>query len=176
MQILSTLRANLSWRSVRSRFRELLHRLLHERATPREVGQAIAIGVFMGTSPALGLHGWLAIGMATICKRNRLFAFVGSRVSFFLIMPWIILAEIEIGHWLRTQTFAPVDRAHIVAEASGYLLDWCLGWLVLGPVSSVLLGLLSVPTWAWWSNRARRRGLNEGTPPRSLPRSSESPP
>ena len=73
-------------------------------------------------------------------------------------------------------TFAPVDRAHIVAQASGYLLDWCLGWLVLGPVSCVLLGLLAVPTWAWWSARARRRGLTEGTPPRPLPRSSESPP
>lgn len=175
MQILSTLRANLSWRALRSRSRELLRRLLQERASPKEVGQAVAIGVLMGTSPAIGLHGWLAIGLATVLRRNRLFAFVGSRVSFFLIMPWIVLAEIEVAHWLRTRTFAPIDHEHILAEAGAYLLDWCLGWVVIGPVSSVVLGLATVPLWAWWSTRVREREATNGTPLPLPPPSSESP-
>lgn len=169
MQILSTLRANLSWRALRERSRELVRRLLNERATPKEVGQAVAIGVFMGTSPALGLHGWLAIGMATLLRRNRLFAFVGSRVSFFLIMPWIVLAEIETAHWLRFRSFAPIEHEHILAEASTYVLDWCLGWLVVGPVSSVVLGLATVPLWAWWSARSGTRQAKELTPDTPLP-------
>lgn len=175
MQILRTIRANLSWRTLRTRARDLVRMLLRERATPKEVGQAVAIGVFMGSSPALGLHGWLAVGLATVCKRNRVFAFLGSRVSFFLLMPWIVLSEIEAAHWVRTGALAPIDRHHIVAEAGTYLLDWCLGWLLVGPIYSVVLGLAAVPLWAWWLERARKKALSPGTPLPLPPPSSESP-
>lgn len=173
MQLLRTIRTNLSWRTLKTRGRELMLKLVRERATPREVGQAVAIGVLVGTSPALGLHGWLAIGLATLLRRNRLFAFVGSRVSFFLLLPWIVLSQIEVAHYLRVRSFAPIDRHHILAEASTYLLDWCLGWVLLGPLYALLLGLAAVPTWSWYQ---RRNQLLNDTPPPPPKPSSESPP
>lgn len=172
MQLLRTLRARLGGQTLRARARSLLTTLLRERATPREVGQAVGIGVLMGTSPAVGLHGWLAVGMATLCRRNRLFAFVGSRVSFFLLMPWIVLSEIEAAHYVRLGELAPIDHQHILAEASSYLLDWCLGWVLLGPIYSLVLGLAAVPLWAWY---LRRRALTPDTPLPLPPPSSESP-
>lgn len=171
MQILR----GLTWQNIRGRGRALVVMLMTERASPKEVGQAVAIGVWMGTSPAMGLHGWLAVGLATLLKRNRGFAFLGSRVSFFMLMPWIVLGEIEAAHWLRTGTWAPIDRKHVVAEAGTYLLDWCLGWLVLGPIAAVLLGALSVPLWAWWQARKRRSATPDTQLPPPQP-SSESPP
>ena len=179
MQILRTFRHNLSWRTLRAKTRELLVMLLKERASPKEVGQAIAIGVWVGTSPAFGLHGWLAIGLATLLKRNRVFALLGSRVSFFLLLPWIVISEIEAAHRVRTRTFAPIDRHHIAREASAYVLDFCLGWLVLGPIYAVALGLLSAPLWAWWQRRAARKEALKpaaGTQLPLPPRSSESQP
>lgn len=178
MQILRDFRQNLSWKTLRAKTRELVVLLLKERASPKEVGQAIAIGVWMGTSPAFGLHGWLAIGLATLLRKNRVFAWVGSRVSFFLLLPWIILSEIEAAHWVRTGELAPIDRHHIVQEAATYLLDFCLGWLVLGPVYAVVLGLLAVPVWAWWQRRAARKQAlaTDDTQLPLPPPSSESPP
>lgn len=183
MQILRSFLHGLSWRTLprtlRGRARELVARLLRERASPREVGQAVAIGVWMGTSPAFGLHGWLAIGLATLLKRNRVFAWVGSRVSFFLLLPWIVISEIEVAHWVRTRELAPIDRHHIARDAATYLLDFCLGWLVLGPIYAVTLGLLSVPLWAWWQRRAARKhtaaAATLATEPAAAPRPSLSP-
>lgn len=131
----------------RGKLREIAARLLRERATPLEVGQAVAIGVWVGTSPAFGVHGWLALAMATALKKNRVFAFVGSRVSFFLLLPWIVISEIEVGSWLRTGRTLPLERDRIVAEATRYLGDLCLGWLVLGPIYALVLGGVAALVW-----------------------------
>lgn len=155
-----------------SKLRQKALELLRERAEPREVGQAIALGVWVGTSPAFGLHGWLAVGLATLLRRNRAFAFVGSRVSFFLLLPWILLSEVEIGRFLRTREWAPIDHRRIVEEAPHYLLDLCIGWAVLGPIYALCLGALAVPAWRAWRARQAQRSLNANTEPLPPPPSS----
>lgn len=142
--------------------RRLLVRLRHfwalarsERASPREIGWAVAVGVFAGCTPAFGLHGWLAVGFASVLRLNRLFAFLGSRISFFLVMPWITLAEIEVGHRLRTGEFADIalDRDHIFRAAGDLLLDLLIGTVPVGAALAAPIGFLAFAISRFRANR-----------------------
>ena len=68
---------------------------------PREVAWSVAVGVFCGCSPFIGLHMWMALGLATALRLNRLWAFVGSRVSSSILVAWIAFSEVELAHRLR---------------------------------------------------------------------------
>ena len=84
-----------------------------ERASPREIGWAVAIGAFAGCTPAVGVHGPLALGLASLFKKNRLFA------------------------WLD------IDRDHALKRAGELILDWCLGTIPVGLVLGALMGAMA---------------------------------
>ena len=113
-----------------------------ERASPREIGWAVAIGAFVGCTPAVGLRPWIAVGIATIVRKNRLFAYIGSHTSNIVFMPFITIAEVQLSHRLRTGAWVDIDRQHITEQAPTLLLDWCLGTVPVGLVVALTLGLL----------------------------------
>jgi uncharacterized protein (DUF2062 family) len=112
-----------------------------ERATPRQIAWAVAIGAFAGCTPAVGVHGPLAMGLATLARKNRLFAWLGSRISNIVFLPFIALAEVQLSHRVRTGAFVDLTRENILAQAPHLLLDWCLGTLPVGGTMGVVMGL-----------------------------------
>jgi uncharacterized protein (DUF2062 family) len=140
-------------RALIARGKLLLQQAHSERASPREIAIAVALGAFAGCSPAIGAHGWLAVGLATILRKNRLFAFFGSRVSFFLTLPWIVLLEIQLSHRLRTGAWAELSAETALAQAHLLLLDWCLGWIPVG----LFFAALTAPLGYAWGKRRERR-------------------
>jgi uncharacterized protein (DUF2062 family) len=128
-------------------FRRLWEKILRiwqlaksERAAPGEIGWAVALGAFIGCTPAVGLRPWIAVGVATLVKKNRLFAYLGSHTSNIIFTPFITLAEIQLAHRVRTGTWLDIDRKQIVDEAPALLLDWCLGAGPVGLVVALVLG------------------------------------
>jgi len=113
-----------------------------ERASPRDIGWAVAIGAFIGCTPAVGLRPWIALGVATLLKKNRLFCYLGSHTSNIFFMPFITLAEVQLSHRLRTGGWATIDRKHITEQAPTLLLDWCLGTIPVGLGVALALGLV----------------------------------
>jgi uncharacterized protein (DUF2062 family) len=138
-----------------------------ERATPREVAFAVGMGVFLGSTPAIGFHGWLAVGTATVFRLNRLYAFVGSRVSSPVVLPFIVIAEIEVAHRARCGAFIALTKGDVLAHARGLLLDWCLGAVPVGLALGVSFAALG---YGLALLRIRRKRL------RDLRSSSECPP
>jgi uncharacterized protein (DUF2062 family) len=125
-----------------------------ERASPREIGWAVAIGAFAGCTPAVGFHGWVALALATLFRKNRLFAWLGSRVSNILILPFIAFAEVEIAHRFRTGIWVSLELDRALEQAGGLLLDWCLGTIPVGGAIALVLGL---GAWAVAARRQRTR-------------------
>jgi len=123
-----------------ARVRELWRLAKNERATPRQIGWAVFVGVFAGCSPAVGFHGWVALALATLLRLNRMWAWIGSRVSFFLILPFIVYAEIEVSRVLRTGHELVLDRKAILEEAHLLLLDWIIGSVIVGLALGALFG------------------------------------
>lgn len=152
----------LGWTSLFRRLWEKLKTLWKlakaERATPREIGWAVAIGAFAGCTPAVGVHGPLAIGLATLFKKNRLFAWLGSRISNMVFLPFITIAEVQISHRVRTGEWVTLDRDRVLDQAGSLILDWCLGTIPVGVAIGSVMGFTS---WAFALRRDRRRAEKE---------------
>lgn len=129
-----------------------------ERAAPREIFWAVFLGAFAGCTPAVGIHGWVGVGLATLFKKNRLMAWIGSRISNMIFLPFIALAEVQLAHRVRTGAWAQIDRDTAISQAGSFLLDWCLGTIPVGIVIGVLCGLLG---YALAVRRDRRRAARE---------------
>jgi uncharacterized protein (DUF2062 family) len=150
---------------------DLWRKAKSEHATPREVGVAVAMGAFVGCTPLIGFHVWIALGLATLFRLNRLFSFLGSRVSNSIILAWVVLAEIELAHRVRTGTFVPLNAHDAIAQGRSLLLDWCLGAIPVGIVVASIVGGLAYALARARDRRVMRRTLAEPLRP-----SSESPP
>lgn len=129
-----------------------------ERASPREIGWAVFIGAFAGSTPAVGFHGVLAVGLATLLKKNRLFAWLGARISNVVFLPFIAIAEVQVSHVLRTGQWVTLDREHVIEQAGTLLVDWCLGTIPVGVAIGSVMGLAS---WAIARERDRRRAESD---------------
>jgi uncharacterized protein (DUF2062 family) len=114
-----------------------------ERATPREIGWAVGIGAFAGCTPAIGVHGPLAMGLATLAKKNRMFAWLGSRISNMIMLPFIALAEVQVAHRIRTGMYLDITRETALDQAPNLLLDWCIGMFPVGGAIGLVMGLLA---------------------------------
>lgn len=134
--------------------RAIARRAIEEHATPSEIGWAVGIGVFVGCTPAIGFHAGIALALATFLRLNRLWAFLGSRVSTLAVLPWIVLAEIEVAHRLRTGEWIGLARETILRDARGLLVDWLLGTVIVGWVLASVVGILA---WAVSRRRELRR-------------------
>ncbi len=157
----------LSWDRLRGAALALAERARRERSSPREVAFSVGIGVFSGCTPALGFHMWIAVGLASVFRVNRLWAFLGSRVSFAPLWTWIVFCEVELTHRLRTGAWVRLAPKEVATHAGDLLFDWLLGTLIVGGALAVVAGSL-----AYFA--ARR--FTPRTPATLPPPSSESPP
>jgi uncharacterized protein (DUF2062 family) len=144
------------FRRLWTRIKTLWKLAKEERATPREIFWAVFLGAFGGCTPAIGVHGWIAVGLATLFKKNRLWAWLGSRISNMIFLPFITYAEVQVAHRIRTGAWCVLDlddKEKIFVQAKELLLDWCLGTIPVGIVIGSFCGFLG---WAWAVRRDRR--------------------
>lgn len=138
-----------------ARTKRLWERAKREHSTPREVGWSVGLGVFTGCTPFIGFHMWIALGLASLFRLNRLWAFLGSRVSSNVIFVWIAFAEIESAHRLRTGSWMPVAPQEVLAHGWDLALDWLAGAALVGSVLGVLVGLGAYVAAREWAASAR---------------------
>lgn len=114
------------------------------------------MGAFCGCTPALGFHGLVAIGAASLLRLNRLWAWIGSRVSNFLILPFIVLAEVQLAHRIRAGAWVQISSDDVLDKAGSLLWDWVLGCLIVGPLIAALTGSLAYAVVAFKRRLAAR--------------------
>jgi uncharacterized protein (DUF2062 family) len=150
------------------RARSLWRAALREHASPREVGWSVGIGVFCGCTPFIGFHMWMALGLTTIFRLNRLWSFVGSRVSTGVMLYVIAFSEVAVGHRLRSGAPLNIAWRSVLDHGRELFGDWLIGSLIVGTALGAVLGLVA------YALRARQ--FSRRTPGGPRPPSSESPP
>jgi uncharacterized protein (DUF2062 family) len=135
------------WHPLRS-----IRRLLMERATPRELMFAVALGVFLGAVPLIACHTLAILVAAALLRLNRMVAVAASQLCMPPVVPAVC---IEVGHLLRCGRFLTLEGVRDVGNASfvrlGYmglqcLWDWCIGSLPVGAALALLLGAATYVT------------------------------
>ena len=93
-------------------------KLLAIRDTPEAIAGGVAIGIFIGFTPLVGLKTALTILFAWLTRSNILAAVIASAAHDILwpFMPAIFRWEYDIGFWLLSQPHRlppPVTKIHM---------------------------------------------------------------
>jgi uncharacterized protein (DUF2062 family) len=123
--------------------RVLWERAKNEHSTPSEIGWSVAFGALAGCTPLIGLHMWIAMGLATLFRKNRLWAFLGSRLSTSPVLACIVFFEIEIAHRIRTGVYASMTIDSAISHGPELLRDWIGGTMIVAPIVAAAAGLIA---------------------------------
>jgi uncharacterized protein (DUF2062 family)/2-polyprenyl-3-methyl-5-hydroxy-6-metoxy-1,4-benzoquinol methylase len=120
----------------------LFHRLRTEGDTPVRQASAIALGLFIGCTPLIGLHLTLAVMLGTLFRLNRVKVYLAANISNPFVAPFLYVTEIQTGAWLRRGTwYSPGNWAAIrLGDVAG---DIFVGCLVVGGVLAATMGLVT---------------------------------
>jgi uncharacterized protein (DUF2062 family) len=133
--------------SALARFRRWLwshhFRLINIKDTPHSIALGLAIGIFFGFTPLLSLKTLLSIGVAWVCKSNKIAAAISVTLHDLLLpfMPAIYLWEYKVGFWALHGQMPQRFSLHRLALWD--YLKWTTFFTVVRPilVGSVILGL-----------------------------------
>ncbi len=83
-------------------FRDLMSKLMALKDTPHAIAGGVAIGMFMGFSPLLGLKTVIAVGVAWLFRCNLIAAAIAVSLHdvFIPLWPFLLRIEYDIGYWL----------------------------------------------------------------------------
>lgn len=152
-----------------SRLRNTLLLLLHLEDTPHRVALAFAIGVWIAFSPLLGIHTWMALGIAFLFRLSRAAILFGA----YLNNPWTLapmyMAGTVLGCWMLdvpTSGLTHMDwslHGHalytsLVRNLRPYLWPYVLGNTVLG-VAAAIVGYAALRVVLERRSRTAGRGL-----------------
>ena len=128
------------------RFRRAIYELRTEGQGVRRETAAVGLGVFVGCLPIYGLHLAICWGLGRLFGLNRLKMYVAANISNPLVAPWLLVAELTIGAWLRRGSLlALTPHAMKAAGAVAVGADLIVGSLVVG---AVLAAVASAATFA----------------------------
>lgn len=137
----------------RKALRELLYRLRTAGDTPGKVAGAVGVGVFIGCTPLYGLHLPICLLMAGLLRLNPMLTYLAANISLPVVVPFLILAEVQTGRFLRGAPLLTLRPADLRT-----LNPWQFGGdLILG---SAVIGLLLALAFAlptFWVSRKRRK-------------------
>jgi len=126
-------------------FQEHSIKLLAIRDTPNAIAGGVAIGIFLGFTPLIGLKTLLSLFFAWIFRCNLLAAAIAVTLHDIVLpfMPFVFRLEYDIGYWLLSSPHelpTPVRHLHLTGR------DW-RSWTTFVKVGfPVLVGSLLVAT------------------------------
>ncbi|MEO8341972.1 MAG: DUF2062 domain-containing protein, partial [Nitrospirota bacterium] len=125
-------------------FRSLLKQVLHLRESPQRTAMAFAIGVFIGFSPAYGLHTVMVFFFAWALRLNLLALMAGA----FLNNPWTVVPILGATYWVGALLLGQSDNpsfnwqdvsfSGIYEQVMPYAVPFFLGGFVLSLLGAAL--------------------------------------
>jgi len=113
-------------------WRRRLHGYRIEGAGPVRQAVAIGLGVFVGCLPLYGLHLPICLFLGRLFGLNRLKLYLAANISNPLLLPFLLLAEVQGGAWLRSgQTYALSLETMRTVDPRSFGADLVVGAIVL---------------------------------------------
>ena len=130
------------------KFNHWIKQILLSNATPQEIAESLALGVFIGFTPTVGFHTWIALGLAVLFKKNKIATLVGAYVTNpFTLIP-IFYFCFRFGEWIlgyeEPAGFTKALFLHPFSLGGKILIPLWVGSLIMGLVSTVLTYYLSL--------------------------------
>lgn len=103
--------------NVRKFLNDQYHRVIHLRDTPHSVACGVAIGIFMGFMPFLGLKTLITLVIAWFTRCSKLAAVVALSLHDVLwlvplLPPWLVRVQYQIGFFILNHELPPGLHFH----------------------------------------------------------------
>jgi len=126
--------------------RYFYYRCVRLHGRPREVALGMAIGLFVGFTPTMGVQMIIAVALAAVLGQNKLAAALGAWITNPLTAPPIYSMTYALGAWMLGMPLRPPEGfwqafTHLSDLTHHIFAPLWLGGLVLG-VPAAALG--------WW--------------------------
>lgn len=139
-------------------FRSLLKQVLHLQESPHRTALAFAIGVFIGFSPAYGLHTVMVLFCSWALGLNLLALMVGA----FLNNPWTVVPILGATYWvgalLLGRSDSPSFDWHDVSFGAIYeqVMPYAMPFFLGGCILSLLGAALAYPLAYYFVTKHRQ--------------------
>ncbi|MGO8998498.1 MAG: DUF2062 domain-containing protein [Polyangiaceae bacterium] len=139
-------------------------RLRGGELTPLRAAASVAVGLAIGVTPLYGLHLWIVIAVCVPLRLDAALAYLAANISLPFVIPFILLAEVELGSLARTGHALALSAAEAQRRAFGELAkEVVVGTAILSPVLAVVGGAI---TFAIASRAVRaKRETKRAAPP-----------
>lgn len=108
---------------------------------------SVGVGLFIGVTPLYGLHLLLVIAVCLPLRLDVPIAYLAANISMPLISPFLGLAEVELGSWVRTGAWRELSVEVIKREGlRPFLGDVLVGVAVFAPSIALVGGALTYVT------------------------------
>ncbi len=105
--------------------------LFRQNLSPVKSSLALALGVWVGTTPFFGFHTPIVILLSLICPLNLGLLWAGTQISMPPLAPFLTVGSIKLGR-LVLKSEVPVNFPIELSEAKLFFSQWLSGALVLG--------------------------------------------
>ena len=138
--------------------------LFRIKDTPHALAVGVAVGVFFGFVPLLGLKTLLALGVTRLLRGNLVASVIAVTLHDVLlpVAPLLLRWEYDIGYWLLSHPHELPPHLHLDHHSPSSWLHWSTFFTVGRPLlvgSVVLAAPLTVVAYygaLWWVLRSRR--------------------
>lgn len=117
------------------------NRLVNLQGEPRSVARGYALGVFLATTPLMGVHCILAVFIAGVLRWNRLAAGIGAFHSNLLTAPLLYGFTYFIGAKilkLNVNLDIPEKPFKLLSQGTNVLSSLTIGGLIIGIPLAIL--------------------------------------
>jgi len=144
--------------------RAKLKQLTRIKDTPHALAVGVAVGVFFGFVPLVGLKTLLAVGLTRLLRGSLLAAVIAVTLHDVLlpVAPLLLRWEYDLGYWLMSHPHEFPPRMHLSHHDPAVWLHWSKFFTVGRPLlagSLVFATPLAVASYyltLWWVARQRR--------------------
>ena len=118
-----------------------LRLLLKENASPKRLAIAVALGVFVGALPLLGIRAMIILMLTGYFRLNKIVALAAGNIC---MPPFVPALCIEIGYFIRHGVWlTEISFKTLGYQALERFWEWGLGALIAGPILAAFFGLLT---------------------------------
>jgi len=119
---------------------------------------SVAVGLAVGTTPLYGFHLWIVLALCVPLRLDAALAYLAANISLPPVVPFLLLAEVEIGSLVRTGHTVAVTALEARARAFGELAkELAVGTAIFSPSAGAFGGAIA---WAI-ATRARAKRPDE---------------
>jgi uncharacterized protein (DUF2062 family) len=129
---------------LRSKLRGAWRRLRGGELTPARAALSVAVGLFVGVTPAFGAHIFLVLLVCVPLNLDAPVSYLAANISIPPVAPFLWLAEVEIGAWLLTRhpLALHVDALRTTGPWA-FAKELVVGTLFFAPATALIGGIVT---------------------------------